>query len=138
VSTSSSRHSRRRTATQAFSGEGEGDEADHEGNESPVSGPSRKRARADGGEEAIVIDDLDEEEVGGREAELLKETLQKQREEAVKSQQAANEVPKLSKLQCVICMDSFTDMTATSCGNASPPLPSLYPHFPFLPSKAQH
>ena len=123
-----SRPSRRRTATQAF--EGESSEADHEGNISPTAGPSSKRRNVgdedSAGEaassrahaEPIVIDDLDDEEEQRADpaAQILKEALQKQREEQVRSQQAAADTPKLSKLQCVICMDSFTDMTATSCG----------------------
>jgi hypothetical protein len=130
----SSRSSRRRTAAQAFGDEGS--EADHEENINPIAGPRRRR-RNDSNtngqasslhtNEPIVIDDLDDEAGADGEdttAQRLQETLQKQREEAVKSQQAASEMPKLSKLQCVICMDSFTDMTATSCGML---------HFPLLP-----
>jgi hypothetical protein len=103
------------------------EDADNEGTTS-AAGPSKKRRNtgaATGGRrggssraqaEPIVIEDLDEVEDDG-EAAKLKETLQKQREEQVQAlKKASEEPPRLNKLQCVICMDSFTDMTATSCG----------------------
>jgi hypothetical protein len=117
------RRLRKRTAAEAV------DFTDDAENEASAAGPSIKRRNTGAGNrrtqgsssqpqgEPIVIDDLDEEDDG--EAEKLKETLQKQREEQVKAQGGKPEdaePPKLNKLQCVICMDSFTDMTATSCG----------------------
>ena len=79
--------------------------------------------------EPIVIDDLDSDSDENLATFRMRETLQRQREEQVRAQQqppssnangeaGAEEQPKLSKLQCVICMDSFTDMTATSCGRS--------------------
>ena len=59
----------------------------------------------------IEIDDIDEDNV-------LNTTLQRQRAEQVASQQQHTEKPlRLSNLTCVICMDTPTDLTATSCGH---------------------
>jgi hypothetical protein len=59
----------------------------------------------------IEIEDIDEDNV-------LNTTLQRQRAEQVASQQQHTEKPlRLSNLTCVICMDTPTDLTATSCGH---------------------
>ena len=129
---------RRRTAGQAFQAEASDADGEAGTNASSTAGPSRKRTRttnttaqAQAGSsrqaEPIVIDDLDTSSDDNLATYRMKETLQRQREEAVKAQQAAasraagEEMPRLNKLQCVICMDSFTDMTATSCGEFFPP-----------------
>jgi hypothetical protein len=116
---------RKRTATQAAADLG-GDDADNEATEGAAAAlePSRKRRDTGTGRSSrraqgkpIVIDDVDDEN-NDAEAGRLKETLQKQREEQVKAQlrEEGAEPPRLNRSQCVICMDSFTDMTATSCG----------------------
>jgi hypothetical protein len=59
----------------------------------------------------IEIEDIDEDNA-------LNMTLQRQRAEQVASQQQHSEQPlRLSNLTCVICMDTPTDLTATSCGH---------------------
>ncbi|KAF4314005.1 Zinc finger RING-type protein [Botryosphaeria dothidea] len=51
----------------------------------------------------------------------LAEALQKQRAEQVKAQQesqnGADALPRLTTITCVICMDTFKDLTATACGH---------------------
>lgn len=48
----------------------------------------------------------------------LQSALQKQRVEQVKAQEGPSDKPlRLSTLTCVICMDTPTDITATSCGH---------------------
>lgn len=50
----------------------------------------------------------------------LQSALQKQRVEQVKAQEGPSDKPlRLSTLTCVICMDTPTDITATSCGKFS-------------------
>jgi hypothetical protein len=47
----------------------------------------------------------------------VQEVLQKQREDAVKSQAKQEEKPTtFNTFSCVICMDQPTDLTATACG----------------------
>ena len=47
----------------------------------------------------------------------IQDTLQKQREDAVKSQTKPEEQPTtFNTFTCVICMDNPTDLTATACG----------------------
>ena len=47
----------------------------------------------------------------------LQEALQKQREDAVKAQAKPEEtVTTFNSFNCVICMDTPTDLTATACG----------------------
>lgn len=59
----------------------------------------------------IEIEDIDEDNA-------LNTTLQRQRTEQIASQQQQTEKPlRLSNLTCVICMDTPTDLTATSCGH---------------------
>ena len=59
----------------------------------------------------IEIEDVDEDSA-------IDITLQRQRAEQVASQQEQTEKPlRLSNLTCVICMDTPTDLTATSCGH---------------------
>ncbi|KAF2817676.1 uncharacterized protein BDZ99DRAFT_513904 [Mytilinidion resinicola] len=89
-----------------------------------VEGPSTKRHRRNDGtssrvsgtrdspiEEVDLIDDDNDKTV-------LQNALQKQRLEQVKAQERPAEKPlKMSTLTCVICMDTPTDITATSCGH---------------------
>lgn len=64
---------------------------------------------------AIEAIDLTEE------ATPLKDTLQKQREDQIKAQREdAGKPLLLTKMTCVVCMDTPTDLTATRCGNSSP------------------
>jgi hypothetical protein len=46
----------------------------------------------------------------------INQILKKQREEAVKAQQEREEKPTFNSFNCVICMDTPTDLTATKCG----------------------
>lgn len=51
------------------------------------------------------------------EAKPLKDTLQKQREDQIKAQREdAGKPLMLTRMTCVICMDTPTDLTATNCG----------------------
>lgn len=57
------------------------------------------------------VDLRDDDEVA------VADILQKQREEQIKRQRKEGEErPKLSALQCIICLESPTDLTVTSCG----------------------
>lgn len=49
----------------------------------------------------------------------LSHVLQQQQAAVIKEQQGkqGDEPPKLSALQCIICMESMTDITVTHCGN---------------------
>lgn len=50
----------------------------------------------------------------------LSKVLEQQRAETVKSQQNDGNQPfKLSSLQCIICMEPMTNLTATHCGRSS-------------------
>ena len=61
-------------------------------------------------EEVNLVDDTNQ----------LQSALQKQRVEQVKAQEGPSDKPlRLSTLTCVICMDTPTDITATSCGKFS-------------------
>lgn len=101
-------------------------------NEQSAAGPSVKRLRRPGERtrarraeplvttggtntpSAIEAIDLTEE------ATPLKEALQKQREDQIKAQREdAGKPLMLTKMTCVICMDTPTDLTATKCGKSS-------------------
>jgi hypothetical protein len=59
------------------------------------------------------------------EANPLKDALQKQREDQIKAQREdAGKPLMLTKMTCVICMDTPTDLTATNCGMSPFFLPS--------------
>lgn len=61
--------------------------------------------------EKIEEIDLSDEKIG------LQDILQKQRADAVKAQQKPEEkATTFNTFTCVICMDTPTDITATSCG----------------------
>jgi hypothetical protein len=82
----------------------------------PSPGPSSKRLRR-----ANVKSKSPEtkiEEIDLRDDKpILQDVLQKQRVEAVKAQQKPEEAATtLRNFTCVICMDTPTDLTATSCG----------------------
>jgi hypothetical protein len=83
----------------------------------PSPGPSSKRLRR-----ANVKSKSPEtkiEEIDLRDDKpILQDVLQKQRVEAVKAQQKPEEAATtLRNFTCVICMDTPTDLTATSCGH---------------------
>ncbi|KAF2015104.1 hypothetical protein BU24DRAFT_424010 [Aaosphaeria arxii CBS 175.79] len=89
------------------------------------AGPSAKRRkRSDGGAVPAVSKDKKASTVEIGEVDLteentpLKEALDKQRADAVKAQQKPEEkATNFNTLTCVICMDTPTDLTATSCGH---------------------
>lgn len=63
-------------------------------------------------DDAIEVLDL------SKEPEDIQQVLQKQRAEAVAAQKPEEEeATTFNKLTCVICMDTPTDITATSCGH---------------------
>jgi hypothetical protein len=88
--------------------------------QSPTPGPSAKRQkREDGtagkpeGAESLKVEEVDLTD----EKSTVHEVLQKQREDAVKSQTKPEEKPTtFNSFNCVICMDMPTDLTATACG----------------------
>ena len=50
----------------------------------------------------------------------LSKVLEQQRLATIKAQQEqANKPVKLSTLQCIICMETMKDLTATHCGTSS-------------------
>ncbi|KAF2658665.1 hypothetical protein K491DRAFT_592616 [Lophiostoma macrostomum CBS 122681] len=88
----------------------------------PSPGPSSKRVRRADGTAANVksrspeakIEEIDLSE----DRPVLQDVLQKQREQAIKAQQKPEEqATTLRNFTCVICMDTPTDLTATSCGH---------------------
>ncbi len=112
--------------------------------ESPSPGPSAKRRKRDHGTdrkrespEPVAIEEVDLTD----EKLSIQDTLQKQRQDAVKSQTKPEEQPTtFNTFTCVICMDNPTDLTATACGRSpvlhigQPKLtkrrPSLLSHLP--------
>lgn len=90
---------------------------------SVTPGPSAKRARHTRGTSATdnqepTSPDTKIEEIDLSEDRVsVAEILQKQRADAVKAQTRPEEKPTtLNSFTCVICMDTPTDITATSCG----------------------
>lgn len=49
-------------------------------------------------------------------AQMLKSTLEEQQANSAKAERSAR-IQGMEGMQCVICMDNFTDMTATHCGH---------------------
>lgn len=91
---------------------------------SPTPGPSNKRAkRSDGSAtktEGNSIQATVEEIDLSDDRQTVQDVLQKQREEAVKAQTPPEEGEKpitFNNFNCVICMDTPTDLTATACGH---------------------
>jgi hypothetical protein len=92
--------------------------------QSVTPGPSAKRVRKNDGSAATTAEqehtspdtkieaiDLSDDKVN------MAEILQKQRADAMKTQPKPEEKPTtFNSFTCVICMDSPTDITATSCG----------------------
>ena len=84
----------------------------HEGTAPSISQSSGAESRKTQSQ-VIEIEDIIEVDDG----DALGQTLQKQRQEQVAAQDDRGDKPaKLSTLSCVICMESPTDLTATSCG----------------------
>ncbi|KAF2122657.1 hypothetical protein BDV96DRAFT_468220, partial [Lophiotrema nucula] len=88
--------------------------------ESPTPGPSAKRLRRNNGTAADIatppakIEEIDLSD----EKTTVQDILQKQRADAVKAQQKPEEkATSFKSFTCVICMDTPTDLTATSCGH---------------------
>ncbi|PVH93730.1 hypothetical protein DM02DRAFT_540946 [Periconia macrospinosa] len=86
------------------------------------SGPSQKRLKRDDGTAAAAEDNNEAnaiEEIDlSTDQQNVHHVLQKQREEAVKSQQKPDDkATTFNTINCVICMDTPTDLTATSCGH---------------------
>lgn len=106
--------------------------------ERPQAGPSVKRLKRPG-ERVRPRKTTPQNSAGGtntpsaieaidltEEATPLKETLQKQREDQIKAQREdAGKPLLLTKMTCVVCMDTPTDLTATKCGMYYPS-PSLH------------
>lgn len=87
----------------------------------PAAGPSTKRvkrndetgARAGAAAVSSPVEEVDLMD----DTNQLQSALQKQRVEQMKAQERPSDKPlRLSTLTCVICMDTPTDITATSCG----------------------
>lgn len=93
--------------------------------ESPAPGPSTKRRRRNDGSASqpesgsaeATVEEIDLSD----EKHTVQDVLQKQREEAVKAQARPEEkAPTFNTFNCVICMDTPTDLTATACGTSPP------------------
>lgn len=90
--------------------------------ESPSAGPSVKRQkRGDGAaaerasSESVKIEEVDLT----NDKTTVQEILQKQRQDAVRAQAKPEEkATTFNTINCVICMDVPTDLTATACGMA--------------------
>lgn len=63
-------------------------------------------------------EDVEEIDLANEAPSAEEELLQQQRQDAIKSQQAADGKgpQKLGKRQCIICLDSITNCTTTACG----------------------
>jgi hypothetical protein len=92
----------------------------------PGPGPSAKRQKRDDGsgspasKSPVAADSVDLTSEADASVDAV---LQKQREDAVKAQTAAQHDEKpttFNSLTCVICMDTPTDLTATACGEQWP------------------
>ena len=85
---------------------------------SPTPGPSAKRARHGDGSAKPASPDARIDEIDLSDDKVtVQEVLQKQRVDAVKAQTRPEEKPTtFNSFTCVICMDTPTDITATSCG----------------------
>ncbi|KAF1939258.1 hypothetical protein EJ02DRAFT_352662 [Clathrospora elynae] len=91
--------------------------------QSPTPGPSAKRQKQEHGtatatqQESAKPVKVEEVDLTGDKISV-QETLQKQREEAVKAQPKPEEIiTTFNTFNCVICMDNPTDLTATACGH---------------------
>lgn len=79
---------------------------------SPDPEPGAKRRRGSAKDEPEHIDLEDDEDAAAEKARLEKEKadqIQRQKEESAKQ-------VKLSDRTCMICMESYTNMSATHCG----------------------
>ncbi|KAL5392339.1 hypothetical protein DPSP01_000851 [Paraphaeosphaeria sporulosa] len=90
--------------------------------QSPAPGPSTKRQRrndgcapqSSGSSAEATVEEIDL----SAEKHTVQDVLQKQREEAVKAQAHPEEkATTFNTFNCVICMDTPTDLTATACGH---------------------
>jgi hypothetical protein len=100
--------------------------------ESPTPGPSAKRQKREdgtaantqgGGAEPVKVEELDLTS----DKNPVQEILQKQRSDAVKAQARPEEThTTFNTINCVICMDNPTDLTATACGTLTPQLSISY------------
>ncbi|KAF2628325.1 hypothetical protein BU25DRAFT_339453 [Macroventuria anomochaeta] len=89
--------------------------------ESPTPGPSSKRQKREdgaGAEGSNSKSPAQIEEIDLSQDDPVLDVLQKQREDAIKSQTKPEEtVTTFNTFNCVICMDRPTDLTATACGH---------------------
>ncbi|KAI9667340.1 MAG: hypothetical protein M1821_000155 [Bathelium mastoideum] len=76
----------------------------------PSESPNKRARTEQISDKSIEEVDLAEEDTA------LADTLKKQRQQQVAAQEESRKPTKLSKLTCVICLDSPTDLTSTSCG----------------------
>ena len=88
-----------------------------------VERPSKRRKTAASPEHqrSVKKDDSDIEEIDLKDVDDdngLSEALQKQQEMAIKAQGNEESDKKLSNLNCIICLERMTDITATSCGES--------------------
>ena len=87
--------------------------------------PSKRRKTAAGPEHqrSVKKEDPEVEEIDLKDVDDdngLSKALQKQQEMAIKAQrkEESDKPVKLSSLQCIICLESMTDITVTSCGKS--------------------
>jgi hypothetical protein len=93
---------------------------------SSTPGPSTKRRKGNHGtkvEQGSATPEATVEEIDlSQDKQDVQDVLQKQREEAVKAQKPEETSTTFATFTCVICMDTPTDLTATSCGMYFPRL----------------
>ncbi|KAH0369408.1 hypothetical protein KCU65_g3322, partial [Aureobasidium melanogenum] len=82
----------------------------------PGSPPSATKRRLNSASALIEIDDSDEDEI--EELGPDNDILAKEREALVtKQREESNKVSRIGELNCMICLEHFTNMTATHCGH---------------------
>lgn len=81
----------------------------------PGTPPSATKRRLNPPPAPIELDDTDEDEI--EELGPDNDILAKERETLVtKQREESNKISRIGELNCMICLEHFTNMTATHCG----------------------
>jgi hypothetical protein len=81
----------------------------------PGTPPSATKRRLNPAPAPIELDDTDEDEI--EELGPDNDILAKEREALVtKQREESNKISRIGELNCMICLEHFTNMTATHCG----------------------
>ncbi|KAG9548211.1 hypothetical protein KCU71_g15212, partial [Aureobasidium melanogenum] len=82
----------------------------------PGTPPSATKRRLNPAPAPIELDDTDEDEI--EELGPDNDILAKEREALVtKQREESNKISRIGELNCMICLEHFTNMTATHCGH---------------------